>query len=309
MNDSVTQPLYPNRLKAGDTVALVASAFHAADEQLIENATKRIRSLGVEVIYNDVIKERYGYFAGSDQARADDLHNMFRNPDVKAIFQLRGGWGCNRLLPLLDFELIEKHPKIIVGYSDITSLLLAIYAKTGLITFHGPMGKEHWPDMTVDYIKRVLFTSENTLFQNENIITINPGKAQGKILGGNLSVITSLLGSEYLPSWEKTILFLEDINEPIYKIDRMLNQLKLAGILQQISGFIFGKYQSPYISETEDNQFSLMDIFDHHIKPLNIPAWYGALACHDPHMFTLPLGANVAIEASKGHIQLILANT
>jgi muramoyltetrapeptide carboxypeptidase len=299
--------LKPPKLQAGDTVGLInpASEIEPKDIILIEEF---LQQNGFRVKRGQHIFDRYGYLAGKDSSRAADVNNMFADPQVKALLAIRGGWGANRILSLLDYELIRSQPKIIMGYSDITSLLLAIYARTGLITFHGPVGTSQWNDFSANYVRRILSLGEALTLKNPPdmpVKTITPGRVRGRLLGGNLSVLTSAIGSSYLPSWQQAILFVEEIGEDIYRVDRMLTQLKLAGVLEQLSGFIFA--QCVDCSSDDDQQFSLtleQVLFDL-IKPLGIPAWYGAAIGHIEDKFTIPVGLEVEIDALQGTIQML----
>ncbi|MBW4687221.1 MAG: LD-carboxypeptidase [Komarekiella atlantica HA4396-MV6] len=301
--------LKPPRLQIGDTVGLIAPAG-IIDAKDIEVAKKSISQLGLKVKLGKHILDRYGYLAGKDADRAEDVNLMFSDRSVKAIIAMRGGWGCNRILPLLNYSLIRSHPKILMGYSDITSLLLAINARSRLITFHGPVATSTWNQLTVDYLKRILFNAEAVIMQNLNpkevpVQTIASGKARGKLVGGNLSVLAAMVGSPYLPSWNKSILFVEEIGEDVYRLDRMLTQLKTAGILNQIAGFIFG--QCTNCSLGDEPSFTLMQVLQDHIIPLNIPAWYGSMIGHIKDKFTLPIGVEVEIDANFGTIRMLEA--
>jgi len=301
--------LKPPRLQIGDTVGLIAPAG-IVDAEDIATAKQSLANLGLKVKQGKHILDRYGYLAGRDADRAQDVNVMFSDRSVKAIIAMRGGWGCNRILPLLNYSLIRSHPKILMGYSDITSLLLAINARSRVITFHGPVATSTWNQFTVDYLKRILFNAEAVTMQNINtsevpVETIAPGKARGKLVGGNLSVLAAMVGSPYLPSWNKSILFVEEIGEDVYRIDRMLTQLKTAGILNQIAGFIFG--QCTNCSLGDEPSFTLMQVLQDHIIPLNIPAWYGSMIGHIKDKFTLPIGVEVEIDANIGTIRLLEA--
>jgi len=301
--------LKPSRLQKGDTVGLISPAG-IIDPQDIDNAKQTLGNLGLKIKIAAHILDRYGYLAGKDLDRAQDINTMFADKSVKAIIATRGGWGCNRILPFLNYSLIRTHPKIIMGYSDVTSLLLAINARSQLITFHGPVAIYSWDQFTTDYFQRILFNGEVLKMQNningeEKRQIITPGKATGKLIGGNLSVLTSMLGSIYLPPWQKSMLFVEDTGEDVYRIDRMLTQLKNAGILDQISGFIFGQCTNCQVGDQP--AFTLMEVLQSHIQPLKIPSWYGAAIGHIQDKFTLPVGLNVEIDADTGVIQLLEA--
>lgn len=301
--------LKPSRLQVGDTVGLIAPAG-VFEPKYIEVVKQYLKELGLKAKLGAHILDRYGYLAGKDADRAADVNAMFSDRSVKAIITVRGGWGCNRILPLLNYPLIRSHPKIIMGYSDITSLLLAINARSQMITFHGPVATSTWSPFMLDYLKRILFDGEAVTMQNINtsevrVEAIAPGKARGKLVGGNLSVLSAMVGSPYLPSWYKSILFVEDTNEDIYRVDRMLTQLKNAGILNQISGFIFG--QCTDCSLGDEPSFTLMQVLQDHILPLSIPAWYGSMIGHIKDKFILPIGLEVEIDADTGTIELLEA--
>jgi muramoyltetrapeptide carboxypeptidase len=259
---------------------------------------------------------RYGYLAGRDEERAADVNAMFDDSSIDALLAVRGGWGCSRLLPLLDYKTIARNPKVVVGYSDITALLLAVYARTGLVTFHGPDGISTWNEFSVAHFRRVLFdgeaitmenpavTGEQLAQRNDRVETITGGMAEGPLLGGNLSVLAGMVGSPYLPEWDGAILFLEDVGEDIYRVDRMLTQLKLAGILEKIAGFVFGKCTDcgPGVGY---GSLTLPEVFADHIAPLGIPSWYGAMIGHIKDKFTVPLGVRAEIDADRGTIRLL----
>lgn len=314
--------LKPPRLKVGDTVGLVSPAGYI-EQQDIEDIKKPLTALGLKIKLGTHLLNRYGYLAGTDANRAADMNTMFADESIHAILPMRGGWGCNRILSFLDYSLIRSHPKIIIGLSDITSLLIAINAKSDLVTFHGPTGQSSWNPFTVNYVKRILFNGEVLTLQNsrENndnpttnqlrVQTITPGKVRGKLVGGNLSVLTAMLGSDYLPDWKQTILFVEEIGEEIYRVDRMLTQLKLAGILNQIAGFIFGQCTNcdritrENAQKDGEDSLTLAQVLKDHIQPLGIPAWHGSMIGHVKNKFTLPIGVEVEIDASQGIIQLL----
>ncbi|MCF7825764.1 MAG: LD-carboxypeptidase [Candidatus Marinimicrobia bacterium] len=310
--------LKPPRLKPGDTVGLInpaGASFHPDDVNIAEET---FAALGLKMKAGTHLLDRYGYLAGTDDDRAADVNSMYADPSVNALISLRGGWGCNRILKLLDYKTIEKNPKIIMGYSDITSLLLALNAKTGLVTFHGPVGISTWNKYSTDYVRRLLFegqsfTMENPTDKGDNltqvknrVLTIRGGQAQGRLLGGNLSVLTAMVGSDYLPDFKNNILFVEEVDEAPYRVDRMLTQLKLAGILDEISGFVFGKCSNCDAGESYSS-FTLEEVLDDHIKPLGIPAWFGSMIGHIEDKFTIPLGVNAEINAEKGSIKLLEA--
>lgn len=312
--------LKPAHLKPGSVIGIVSPAgatFEKGDLDIVQDAVK---ALGLVPKPARHLLDRYGYLAGQDQDRAADLNQMFSDPEVAAILPIRGGWGCSRILPYLDYERIRQNPKIIVGFSDITALTLAIYARTGMITFHGPNGLTSWKTKQTEYFRRVLFAGESVTFQNlkdgededrlmqvkYRIRTITPGSARGKLIGGNLSVFSGIVGSPYLPDLKGAILFLEETNENIYRIDRMMTHLKIAGVFKNLAGFIFG--QCPNCSPDADyGSLTLEEVILDHIKPLGIPAWSGAMIGHIEPILTLPIGLEVEIDSRVGTIRMLEA--
>jgi muramoyltetrapeptide carboxypeptidase len=298
----------PQALKAGDTVAISSPAGAVWDENQIETFSTILKNFGFRVVIGKTLKEKFGYFAGSDELRAAELNELFANKTIKAIFCMKGGWGCARILNKLDYKIIKENPKVLIGFSDITALLLAITAKTGLITFHGPVGNSGWNEFTKNVFTNVVMTKKQFSFPEnpigeDKIYTIHPGKVSGELVGGNLTVLSSLIGSEYLPNWKNKILFLEEAKEEPYSIDRMLTQLKLSGVLDSISGFVFGKC-AKCLAEEPLKAFTFHEVILQHIQPLNIPAYYGAMIGHIENKLTVPLGINATMDAGKGTISL-----
>jgi muramoyltetrapeptide carboxypeptidase len=306
----------PPRLKPGDTIGLIEPASATFESDKVQIAVEVVEAMGFKARRAQHIADRYGYLAGKDEDRARDVNQFFADPSVNAVMAVRGGWGCARLLPYLDFATIAKNPKILIGYSDLTALLLAVYARTGLITFHGPMAGSTWNSFNLDFFKRVLIGAEavtfdnvheikDTLVQTENRIqTITPGVARGRLLGGNLTVLAGIVGTGYLPDWSGAILFVEEVEENIYRVDRLLTQLALAGILGRLRGVVFGNCTKCLPGEGF-GALTLEEVLRDHIKPLNVPAWSGAMIGHIDRQFTIPEGAQVEIDATKGTITML----
>ena len=265
------------------------------------------------------LRDRHGYLAGQDRDRAADINGFFRDRDVAAVLPIRGGWGSARVLPYLDFDMIRRNPKIVVGYSDVTALLTSLYARTGLVTFHGPNGMGRWDAYSLEYFKRVVFDGEAVTFANtprtsdnnvltptqNRIRTITAGTATGTLLGGNLTVLTAIMGSPYVPNFQNAILFLEDVGEDIYRVDRMLTTLKLAGVLTQIRGFVFGTCSECGPGDGGYGALTFEELWADHIAPLKIPAWAGAMIGHGMPQWTVPVGARVDIDATAGSIRML----
>jgi muramoyltetrapeptide carboxypeptidase len=307
----------PKRLQPGDVIGLIdpaSATWEPVDVAIVEES---LAALGFKTKRGPNLLNRRGYFAGTDEQRAADLNAMFADREVKAIQCVRGGWGSARLLPLLDWAALARSPKILLGYSDVTALLLSLHAKTGLVTFHGPVGVSPWNKFNVDWLRRVLidaqavtFTNlkevgDDALTQTENRIqTITPGTARGKLLGGNLTVLTTIIGSGYLPEWDGCVLFIEDVQEAPYRIDRMLTQLRLAGILQKARAVIFGNCTKCDPGEGFGS-LTITDVLRDHLAPLGVPAWRGAMIGHIERQFTLPVGVEVEVDATAGTIKML----
>lgn len=305
----------PPRLNPGDKVALVRPATAAFVKEPVEIMVEALQSMGFEVVLGENYFARHGYFGGQDEDRAADINGFFADPDIRMIIA-SGGWGGARLLPLLDYDAIRRNPKVFLGYSDVTALLTGIFAKTGLVTFHGPAPLSIY---SAGYFRRVIMNGEalemrnptritdDTLVQTENRTrVITPGRASGRLLGGNLTVLTAIMGSDYLPDWDDSILFIEDVNEAIYRVDRMLTELSLAGILSRINGFVFGRCTDCGPGEGY-GALTMEDVLREHIEPLGVPAYSGAMIGHISEQFTVPVGIEAEIDAGQGSIRLLEA--
>ncbi len=315
---SNTDKIIPEALQEGDTIGIVSPASAIFESEPYEIAKESFEAMGLKVKFGKNTRNRYGHLAGTDEERAEEFNDMFRDDSIKAVIALRGGSGAARILDKLDYEAIRKNPKIFFGYSDITALHMAIYAKTGLVTFHGPVAVSTWNSFSADYLKRLLFDKEAIKYENpvhkgdelvqtkNRIRVINDGITKGQLLGGNLSVLTGIMGSEYFPTdWKGKILYLEDVGEKIYAVDRMMTQLYLAGVFNEISGFVFGKCTDCDPGGSGYGSLTMEEVIDHFIKPLNIPAYSGAMIGHIDDNVTIPNGIEAEMDANAGTIQLI----
>lgn len=304
--------LKPHALKVGDTIAITSPAGAVWDETQKQKFTGILQNLGFKIKLGATLSQKHGYFAGTDEFRANEINELFLDKEVKAIFCMKGGWGCARILDKINYPNIIKNPKIIMGFSDITSLLISINALTGLVTFHGPVGNSGWNDFSTEYVKKVLMNKELVSYSypeknDDKPYTINSGIAKGILIGGNLTVLAGIIGSKYLPDWKNKILFLEEAKEEPYSIDRMFTQLKLAGVLDKLSGIVFGKCVKCEAEEPE-KAFTFQQVIEQHIKPLKIPAFYGAMIGHIENKYTVPLGIPAEIDADKCSIKLLEAS-
>jgi len=303
----------PPRLNIGDTIGLIAPASAAFEPATIREGVETLHSLGFKVKTGKHIKEKFGYLAGSDKDRVADLHQMFKDEEVKAIIALRGGYGSMRLLNLIDYQLIKKHPKIFMGYSDITSLNVAIYEKTGLVTFHGPVAISSFSKYTQNYFLKVVTSTEsigeitrpepeNPLRPTAHLHTIRSGKATGRLIGGNLTLLTALLGTPYEFNTRDAILFLEETGEEPYDIDRMLTQLLLAGKLDHVAGIVFDKCPNCKPRDYKPafyNTFSLEEVIEDRLGKPGCPVLYGLNVGHEADKPTLPIGIKTTLDADR----------
>lgn len=320
-NQYLKDIILPKALQKGDTIGIVSPASAIFESEPYEIAQETFEAMGLKVKFGKHVNGRYGHLAGTDEERASDLNAMFKDPSVNAIIALRGGSGSARILEKLDYQAIKRNPKIFIGYSDITALHLAIFQMTGLVTFHGPVAVSSWNAFSRESFEKLLFGKEkllyknpteipeNQLIQTENRIrTITPGTAKGQLLGGNLSVLTGIMGSPYFPTvWNDKILYLEDVGEEIYAIDRMFSQLELGGVFKQIKGFVFGKCNDCDAGGSGYGSLTLEEVIDHYIKPLGIPAYSGAMFGHVADNSTIPNGIEAEIDAENGTFQLLSA--
>jgi muramoyltetrapeptide carboxypeptidase len=307
----------PRRLRDGDTIGLVNPSGAIYERAPYEMAHEALRALGFAVREAPNLRARYGHMAGTPQQRADDLHSLFADPAVAGILAVTGGSGANRVLPHLDYGLIRAHPKFLGGFSDLTALITAVHQRSGLVTFHAPLGRSEWNTFTVEHFKAVAIDGvahtmrnaatrgDDLVLRDARITTIRRGVARGPLVGGNLAVLTSLAGTPYWPSFDGAILFLEDVNEYIYRIDRMLSTLMLSGALQRVAGVVLGGFTDCPVSEGSFGTLTLDEVFDDYFAPLGVPVYRGAQFGHVKHKFTIPLGVTAEIDADAGTLRLL----
>lgn len=304
------------RLRAGDTVGLVAPAGFVGDRFGVETLIETVEAMGLKALPAPHLTSRSGYLAGSDQTRADDLNAMFLDDEVKALFAVRGGWGSQRLLPYLDYDLIASHPKLVIGMSDVTALHLALASKGAAPSIHGPNVAHSWNAEAWSSLRRLAFegatptygvpqANEDRLVQRRPITTFRGGKATGRLLGGNLSVLSAMVGTPYLPDFTGAVLFLEETNEAEYRIDRMLTQLAQGGVLDRVAGVVFGQCTNCRNPGEPYGNFTLPEVMDHHFRPLDVPAFQGAWIGHIAGQASLPVGVPAEIDADAGTIRVL----
>lgn len=307
------------RLKPGDTIALINPSGAIFERAPYVIATESLQALGFKVREAPNLRARYGHFAGTDAQRAADVNTMFADPTVNGILAMTGGSGGNRILPLIDYAAIRRTPKFLGGYSDLTALINAVQVQTGLITFHCPMGSSEWNEFSIRSLRAAVMDAELQTLSNPKdrddaivprtgrITTLRSGKARGPLVGGNLAVLTSMAGSPYYPRFDGAILFLEEVNEYIYRVDRMLSTLKLSGALDKLAGVVLGGFTKCEPGDGNYGTLTLDEVFDDYFKPLNVPVYSGALFGHIRRKFTLPVGLEVEMDADAGTLRYLQA--
>ncbi len=320
----------PPRLRAGDTIGLVTPATYLTETQL-RSAIDHFAELGLKVRYTPNMLVRKGYLAGTDRQRADDINQFFANDSIDGIICGRGGYGSARILPYLDYELIRNNPKVFMGYSDITAMLYALYGQANLVGFHGPMGTSDYNDYTTRYFREVLMNPRASLtYENpvaeavvpltahgqepatptvvaDPLITLAPGTAEGVLVGGNLSLITSLCGTAYDVDLRDKLVFIEEVGEAPYRIDRMLTQLLLdPDKLPAAAGVVLGVF-SDCEAKDESTSLSLAQVLYDRLAGLGIPVLYGLSFGHIKQNATLPMGVRARLDADKKTFTLLEA--
>ncbi len=312
---SPTPMIRPKVLSKGDTVGVIASGTAVPDPDRILEAQRILNYFNLKMKLGKYVNQGSGYKTRSLKERLANLHEMFSDPEVKAIFELRGGYGSIQLLDHINYDLIKQNPKIFFGFSDITALHLAIHKQTGLVTFHGPVLLSPFKGYTADYFQKAIFatvplgeltnsTDEQDIKPKHPLRTITAGQAQGELIGGNLSLVTSLMGTPYEIDTKGKILFLEETGEQPYRIDRMLTQLRLAGKLGQAAGIIIGECNDcDSTGYTWD--YSLGEVIDSILGDLNIPVLYGLTIGHTSEQLTLPIGVTAQLDAGSGVVNIL----
>lgn len=288
-------------LREGDVIGLICPAS-GIDEDRWEKSKQRIEEIGLKPLMAKHVLQKTGYLAGIDQQRINDLHDMYKNPQVKAIWAIRGGYGTARLLPLLDFNLIKRNPKPLIGYSDLTVLLNVISQKTKSVNYHFTMPGTEFTAFGLAQIKHHLMQESKWEYPLDSDIMIqNNLKAIGRLLGGNLSVLVSLIGTQYEVNLDNSILFLEDVGEKPYRIDRMMNQMKQAGSFKKVKGLIIGKFEDCE-GELLDSDKSLTDLIMSYFTEKPIPIISNAPIGHIDSQWLLPVGAKMEMDLFKAYL-------
>jgi muramoyltetrapeptide carboxypeptidase len=305
----------PPRLNFGDTIAIVSPASPPPDPRNIDLAAEALERLGFHPKLASNVRKRSGFLAGSDRERAADLMKMFADPAVNGILCMRGGYGSARLLPLLDYRLVRSHPKVFVGFSDITSLHSAFLVNAGLVSFHGPMLNSHFikPDsqeFTRQSFLRTVMNPEapgsiRQGYTGKPAQAVRQGTASGPLVGGNLSILCASIGTPWQPTLKNAILFFEDVGEAPYRFDRLLTHLLNAGLLQQVAGIAIGINQNcldPLAAKTKEYRQTLDEVISERLRPLKIPILSGLPFGHVPVHATIPVGARATLDTRSGDL-------
>ena len=309
--------LYGKKLKKGDTIGLIAPSGAVRTEGAIERAVAQTEQMGFCVKLGESCGQKYGYLSGTDEVRARDVNAMFRDPEVDAIVCVRGGYGTTRILDLLDYDAIRENPKIFAGYSDITAMHIAILEQCGLATFHAPMAVSDWSsgpldDFSCECMMRVLGCAQpaGELCNAPDYParkTVNPGQAEGLLVGGNLMLMASSLGTPYELNAKDRILYIEEIGEKTYSIDRMLTQLRLAGKFDECAGVIFGDFKNCPI-EYEHYGLTIEEIIRDVVAPCKKPIFTGVQCGHCTPKLTLPHGVRCRMDADACTLTVLEAS-
>ncbi|HOQ49798.1 MAG TPA: LD-carboxypeptidase [Candidatus Kapabacteria bacterium] len=304
-----TDKILPAALKSGSLIAIASPASPTSAWNL--NSTINILKMqGFSVEIGRIArnqKNNHNYLAATDQERADELMQFFERPDVDAIMCARGGYGVMRILDKLDYQVIKNNPKIVIGFSDITALLNAIYAKCSLVTFHGPVAVSTWNDFSLNSFKKTLTIGDLFSAKIDDMQVINEGTAEGIIQGGNLRIISSTLGTPYEIQTNNSILFLEDVSEHAYEIDRMLTQLFLAGKMKNVRGIVFGKFKNLHTRKSfyPNRGKTIFEVIKEICKPLGVPLVYDFPFGHVSHKITLPIGIKARLDTKTKAFSLL----
>lgn len=318
MTNSAPSLIRPKALKPGDTVGLITPSSYVSDPDRLELVRRTIEYLGLKPKWGAAVGKRTGYLGGSIEERVADIHTMFSDAEVKGVFCVRGGYGSAMLLDKLDFGLIRSNPKLFIGYSDITALHLGIQRKAGMVTFHGPTALSRFSDYTLNHFRRAIFEPKplgtlanppesNPLRPNHMTRVIRGGKASGLLTGGNLTLISTTLGTPYEIETDGKILFLEDVEEQPYSMDRMLTQLRLAGKFDRIRGLVIGECAGCVPRDYKpsfESTFSLGEVLDNILGDLKAPVLTGLTIGHTSDQLTLPLGVQATLDTAAATLTI-----
>ena len=293
----------PPLLAPGARVALVSPAGPLRGPADLERAIANVQSLGWAPIVAPNVLARRGYFAGSDDERAGDLRRALRDPEIDAVWCARGGYGAMRVLESLDYAALARRPKALLGFSDITALHAALATRSGIASYHAPTARGVLTAFSRDSLERAVVRGVDPCGAIQSPRVLRPGVAEGRLVGGNLALLVALLGTPYFPPLDGAILVLEDVGEAVYRLDRMLVQLRLAGALSRIAGLVFGAFTD--CPETSDDGVRRLDeVLDEAAAAAGVPALANAPVGHIDEQWTLPLGLTATLDAGAGTLHV-----
>ena len=294
------QVIYPPPINKGDTIGLVAPAGSLISKDNFTDGVQILEKKGFKVKFNRKLLNTKGYLAGSDEERAEEFNKLWADPDVKAMVAARGGYGCLRMIDLIDMKQIRNHPKILIGFSDLTVLLNAIHKKTGLVTFHGPVVTT-LADIDRQSTKSffdIITGQKTSLIKPSKVKIVKDGKAKGVLLGGNLTTLVHMIGTPYEISWKDAILFIEDIGESPYRLDRLLTHLHQAKRLQKLGGLILGTFTDEDRSENGRMLKTVQKRITELLQDTDIPSWVNFPTGHSRRNLTMPVGSIAEMDSS-----------
>jgi muramoyltetrapeptide carboxypeptidase len=307
----------PPRLARGSRVALVAPAGPLLEQDDIVRAESLCRALDYEPVLGAHARGHYGYFSGTDEERLADLNAAFRDPAIDAVWCLRGGYGMTRILDGVDFDALARRPRAVVGYSDITALLAGVVRRAGMVAFHAPTARAEMPPFTRRHFLRVLAASDAAgaleplppppdvlVPRADRVVAIRGGRAEGPLAGGNLTLLQCLIGTPFFPDLDGALLFLEDVNEDLYRIDRMLAHLRAVGALGRVRGVLVGRFTG-LKRHMDDGSLGVDQVLAHYLAPLQVPVLYGLPIGHIDDQWTVPVGVRARMDADAGSVALL----
>lgn len=307
----------PPRLAPGSRIALVAPSGPLLERDELRRAAELCRALGHEPVPGTHAAARHGYLGGTDAERLADLDAALCDRSIAAVWCLRGGYGLTRILDRIDYSALERQPKAVIGFSDVTALLLAALRRAGVASFHGPTARQPMTAFSGRQFTRILSRAEPAgllerleppadmlVPRSPRVVTIREGRAEGPLIGGNLSLIQCLIGTPWLPDFDGALLFLEDVGEDLYRVDRALSHLRLAGVLDRLAGVVVGQF-TEMKKATGDGALGFDEVLEHYLAPLGIPAAYGFPIGHVDEQWTLPIGVQARLDAAKGELEIL----
>ncbi len=314
---TVTRTIRAKALKLGSRIGLVAPAGPLLERDDLARGRELCQALGYQPVLFPSAGRKYGYLAGSDDERVADLNAALADPSLDAVWCLRGGYGMTRILPRVDLAAAARHPKVVLGYSDITALLVPLHAATGLVTFHGPIARAALGPFSRWHLDRVttsvspagrlgrLAPPSDVLVSSANrIVTLRGGRAEGPLVGGNLSLLQCLVGTSWFPDLAGAILFIEDVGEDLYRVDRMLAHLRTVGALAKVAGVIVGRF-TEMDRGGDDGALGFDEVLATYLEPLGVPVAFGFPIGHIEEQWTMPIGVRARLDADAGEVELL----